>query len=104
MHRRQVIEWTPSRESIPHRRRDGRMEIEKTTVRAMLGRRGLKNRGMIEICQHTKTGEFVIVAAKGIRKKWLVFNLPEAMWRGRGSKEEVLEASKRLLEDKILAG
>jgi hypothetical protein len=66
------------------------MEMEKTTVRAMMTRRGLKNRGMIEISQDTKTGEFVIVAARGIRKKWLLSNLPEAMWRGRGSKEEVL--------------
>jgi hypothetical protein len=80
------------------------MELEKTTVRAMLWRRGLKNRGMIEICQDTKTGEFVIVAARGIRRKWLLFNLPEAMWKGRGSKEEVMDASKRLLEDEILAG
>ena len=80
------------------------MEMEKTTVRAMMTRRGLKNRGMIEISQDTKTGDFVIVAARGIRKKWLLFNLPEAMWRGRGSKEEVLEAAKRLLADEVLAG
>lgn len=80
------------------------MELQKTTVGAMMTRRGLKNRGMIEISQDMKTGEFVIVAARGIRKKWLLFNLPEAMWRGRGSKEEVLEASKRLLADEVLAG
>lgn len=80
------------------------MGLEKTTVRAMTTRRGLKNKGMIEICQDSRTGEFVVVAAKGIRRKWLLFNLPDAMWKGRGSKEEVLEASKRLLEDKILAG
>ena len=79
------------------------MELEKTTVRAMMTRRGLKNRGMIEISQDTKSGELVMVAAKGIRRKWLLFNLPEAMWKGRGSKEEVLEASKRLLADEILA-
>jgi hypothetical protein len=80
------------------------MEMEKTTVRAMLWRRGFKNRGMIEICQDSRTGEFVMVAAKGIRRKWLLFNLPEAMWKGRGSKEDVLEASRQLLADEILAG
>ncbi len=80
------------------------MKLEETTVKAMLWRRGLKNKGMIEICQDNKTGEFVMVAAKGIRRKWLLFNLPEAMWKGRGSKQEVMEASRRLLEDQILAG
>ena len=61
------------------------MELEKTTVRAMMTRRGLKNRGMIEFSQDTKTDELVMVAAKGIRRKWLLFNLPEAMWKGGGS-------------------
>ncbi len=79
------------------------MELEETKVRSMLWRRGLKNKGMIEISQDRKTEEFVLVAAKGIRKKWLLFNVPEAMWRGRGSKEEVLEALNRLLEERILA-
>ncbi|MBM4444780.1 MAG: hypothetical protein FJ020_05685 [Chloroflexi bacterium] len=80
------------------------MKLEETTVRAMLWRTGLKNKGMIEICQDNRTGEFVMVAAKGIRRKWLLLNLPEAMWRGRGSMEEVLEASRRLLADEILPG
>jgi len=79
------------------------MELEETKVRSMLWRRGLRNRGMIEISQDRKTEEFVLVAAKGIRKKWLVFKFPETMWRGQGSREEVLEESKRLLEEIILA-
>ena len=79
------------------------MELEETKVRSVLFRRGLRNKGMIEISQDPKTEEFVLVAAKGIRRKWLMFNFPEAMWRGRGSKEEVLEESKRLLEETILA-
>ena len=79
------------------------MELEETKVRSMLRRRGLRNKGMIEISQDPKTEEFVLVAAKGIRRKWLMFNFPEAMWRGRGSKEEVLEETKRLLEETILA-
>ena len=79
------------------------MELEETKVRSMLRRRGLRNKGMIEISQDPKTEEFVLVVAKGIRRKWLMFNFPEAMWRGRGSKEEVLEETKRLLEETILA-
>lgn len=79
------------------------MELEETKVRSTLRRRGLRNKGMIEISQDRKTGEFVLVAARGIRRKWLMFNFPEAMWRGRGSKDEVLEESKRLLEEIILA-
>ena len=79
------------------------MELEETKVRSMLLRRGLRNKGMIEISQDPKTEEFVLVASKGIRRKWLMFNFPEVMWRGRGSKEEVLEETKRLLEETILA-
>ena len=74
------------------------MELEETKVRSMLFRRGLRNKGMIEISQDRKTQEFALIAAKGIRKKWLVFNLPEKMWKGRGTGEEVLEESKRLLD------
>lgn len=79
------------------------MELEETKVRSMLFKRGLRNKGMIEISQDPKTNEYVIVAAKGIRRKWLVFNLPEVMWRGRGSKDEVIDESKRLIEEAILA-
>lgn len=79
------------------------MELEETKVRSMMRRRGLRNKGMIEISQDCKTEEYVLVATKGIRRKWFIFNFPEAMWRGRGSKDEVLEESKRLLEETILA-
>ncbi len=79
------------------------MKLEETRVGSMLRRHGLRNKGMIEISQDPKTEEFVLVAAKGIRKKWIIFNFPEAMWRGRGSKEEVLEESRRLLEKIILS-
>lgn len=79
------------------------MELEKTKVSSMISRRGLRNKGMIEISQDPKSGEYVLVAAIGIRRKWIMFNFPEAMWRGHGSKEEVLEMSKRLLEETILA-
>ena len=79
------------------------MQLEEIKVRNMLFRRGLRNRGMLEISQDRKTEEFVLVAAKGIRRKWLMFKFPETMWRGQGSSEEVLEESKRLLEEIILA-
>jgi len=86
-----------------HTEEGNRMEIEETGVRNMMRRRGLRNKGMIEISQDSRTGEFVLVAARGIRRKWLMFNFPEAMWKVRGSKDEVLAESKRLLEETILA-
>jgi len=84
------------------------MELEETAAipwrwRRWGWRQGLRNKGMIDISQDPKTEESVLVAVKGIRRKWLVFYWPETMWRERGSKEEVLQESKRLLEEMILA-
>ncbi len=79
------------------------MKLEETRVSSMMWRRRLENKGMIEISQDRKTKEFVLVAAKGIRRKWLLFSLPERMWTGRGAKKDVLEESKRLLDEVILA-
>jgi len=79
------------------------MEMEQTGVKGFKGMRGLTKTGLVMVCHDPKTGEFVLVAAKNIRRKWLVFNVPEAVWRGRGSKLEVIEESKRLLEETLLA-
>ena len=84
------------------------MQLEETAAipwrwRRWGWRHGLRNTGMIDISQDPKTGESVLVALKGIRRKRLVFYWPEKMWRGHGSKEEVLQESKRLLEEMILA-
>ncbi|OGO02879.1 MAG: hypothetical protein A2Y91_06490 [Chloroflexi bacterium RBG_13_54_8] len=83
------------------------MELEETKAipwrwRRWGWRRGLRNRGMIDISQDPKTGEFVLIAVKNIRRKRLVSYWPEIMWRGWGSKEEVLKESKRLLEEMLL--
>ena len=78
------------------------MEIEGIRVRDRTRMRGLKNKGLIEISQNPKTGEFVLIMGKGIRRKWLFFNLPEGMWRARCSKEEVLDVVKDFLAEKIL--
>lgn len=78
------------------------MKIEEIRIRDRTGMRGLKNKGLIEISQDPMTGDFVLIMGKGIRKKWLLFNLPEGMWRARCSKEEVLDVVKDFLAEKVL--
>jgi len=79
------------------------MEKEKFGIWGRVRMRGLKNKGLIEISQDPKSGDYVLIVSKGIQRKWLVFNLPEGMWRVRCSKEEVLEAVNDFLAGKILA-
>lgn len=52
--------------------------------------------------QDRRTGEFLLIGSGEIRRKWLLFNLPQGMWRMRGSREDVLEAARKLLEERIL--
>jgi len=82
------------------------MEVEEIGVGARLGIRGLKNRGLMEISEDTKSGDFVLVISKGIRnkwyRKWLRINLPEGMWRVKCKKEEVSEVLNKFLAEKIL--
>lgn len=82
------------------------MEIEEIGVGARLGMWGLKNRGIVEISEDPKTGDFILVMGKGIRekwyRKWLRINLPEGMWRVKCKKEEVSEAVNKFLADKVL--
>ena len=80
------------------------MEKEKIGVWGRVGMRGLKNRGLIEISQDLKKGDFVVVMSQGIQRKWLVFNLPGEMWRVRCSKEEVLPVVNNFLNEKIMVG
>ena len=78
------------------------MEKEKIGVWGRVWMRGLKNKGLLEISQDQKRGDYVLVISKGIRKKWLMFNLPEEMWRVRCSKEEVLPVVDNFLTEKIM--
>ena len=78
------------------------MKVEEIRIRDRLRMRGLKNKGMVEISQDPKTGEFVLVGGYGIHRKWLLFNLPEGMWRARGPKEEVLNVARDFLAERIL--
>ncbi|MFB0556461.1 MAG: hypothetical protein ACETVW_01190 [Dehalococcoidia bacterium] len=78
------------------------MKMEEIRIRDRTRMRGLKNKGLIEISQDPKTGDFVLIMGKGIHKKWLLFNLPEGMWRARCSKEEVLDVVKNFLAERIL--
>jgi len=41
--------------------------------------------------------------SKGIQRKWLISNLPQATWRVRCSKGEVSDAVNKFLAEKILA-
>jgi len=78
------------------------MQIEEMRIRDRTRMRGLKNKGLIEISRDPATGDFVLIMGKGIRKKWLLFNLPEGMWRARCTKEEVLDVVKDFLAEKVL--
>jgi hypothetical protein len=78
------------------------MKIEEVRIRDRIRMRGLKNKGLIEISQDTKTGDFVLIMSKGIHKRWLIFNFPEGMWRARCTKEEVLDAVTDFFTEKIL--
>ena len=78
------------------------MEKERIGVWGRVGMKGLKNRGLVEISQDRKRGDFVLIMSTGIRKKWLIFNLPEEMWRVRCSKEEVSSVVNDFLKEKIV--
>lgn len=80
------------------------MEKERIGVWGRLKMKGLKNKGLVEISQDRKSGDYVLVMSKGIQRKWLMFNLPEEMWRVRCSKEEVPTLVENFLSEKILEG
>jgi hypothetical protein len=79
-----------------------KMKIEEIRVRDRIRMRGLKNKGLIEISQDPKTGDFVLIVGKGIHKRWLLFNFPEGMWRAECSRKEVLDVVKDFLTEKVL--
>ena len=83
------------------------MEVKEIGVGARLGMRGLKSRGLIEVCEEPQGGDFVLVIGKGVRqkwyRKWLKVNMPEGMWQVRCSRDEVPEAVGRFLSEQILS-
>jgi len=78
------------------------IEFKEIGVRDRLFMGGLKTRGIIEVSQDRRTGDLVLIGSGEVRRKWLLFNLPQGMWRMRGSREQVLEAARKLLEERIL--
>jgi len=78
------------------------MKMEEIRVRDRMRMRGLKNKGLIEISQDTKTGDFVLIMSKGTHRRWLIFNFPDGMWRVSCPKEQVLEVVKDFLTNIIL--
>ena len=82
------------------------MKAEEIGVGSRLGMCGLRNRGLIEISEDPKSGDFILIISKGVRDKWyrrwLKINLPQRMWRTRCSKGEVPEAVSKFLSEDIL--
>lgn len=80
------------------------MEIEQIKLnKFLLGMKGLKNTGLIQISENKKTGDFVIVVGKGIQRQWGMFNMPQGLWRITCRKDEVRDAVDRILTEKLLA-
>jgi hypothetical protein len=79
-----------------------KMKMEEIRVRDRMRMRGLKNKGLIEISQDPKTGDFVLIMSKGTHRKWLLFNFPDGMWRATGPKEQVLDIVQDFVTEKIL--
>jgi hypothetical protein len=82
------------------------MEVKEIGVGARMGMRGLKYRGIIEIAEDPKGGDFILVIGNGLRekwyRKWLKVNLPKGMWQVTCKKEEVPEALNKFLAENIL--
>ena len=78
------------------------MEKERIGVWGRVRMRGLKNKGIVEISQDEKRGDYVLVMSQGIQKKWLIFNFPGEMWRVRCPKEEILPVVKDFLTEKVM--
>jgi hypothetical protein len=78
------------------------MKIEEIKIRDRMRMRGLKNEGLIEISKDARTGNFVLTMGTAIHKRWLIFNLPQGMWRAECSKEQVLDVVKDFLTERIL--
>ena len=78
------------------------MKKEKVGVGARIKARGLKSRGIIEISQEPDSGNIVMFISKGVRRKFLVFNFPEEMWRVQCKSGEVLDIVKDYLSERIL--
>jgi len=79
-----------------------KIKIQEIKVRDRIGMRGLKNKGIIEVSQDTRTGDFVLIISKGVHKKWLIFNFPDGMWKATCPKEQVLDVVKDFLTERIL--
>jgi hypothetical protein len=65
--------------------------------------KGQKNKGLIQISEDKKTGDYLVIVGKGIHREWGIFNMPQGLWQVRCSKEEVKEAIDKLLDEKILS-
>jgi hypothetical protein len=80
------------------------VEIEKIKMTKLISKmKGQKNKGLIQISEDKKTGDYVIIVGKGIHREWGIFNLPQGLWQVRCSKEEVKEAVDKIIDEKILS-
>jgi hypothetical protein len=80
------------------------VEIEKIKMTQLISKmKGQKNKGLIQISEDKKTGDYLVIVGKGIHREWGIFNMPQGLWQVRCSKEEVKEAVDKLLDEKILS-
>jgi len=80
------------------------MEKEKVGVSARIKMKGLKNKGLIEIAEDAKCGDYVLFMSKGVQRKGGMFNFPEEMWKVKCAKEEVAGVVEDFLNKDILGG
>jgi len=53
------------------------MDIQEMKLRGfMSAARGLRNPSMIMVARDKKTDDFVVIAGRGIRRRWGIFNVP----------------------------
>jgi hypothetical protein len=80
------------------------VEIEKIKMTQLISKmKGHKNKGLIQISEDKKTGEYLVIIGKGIHREWGIFNLPQGLWQVKCSKEDVKQAVDKLLDEKILS-
>jgi hypothetical protein len=79
------------------------MEIQNMKLTGLVSAmKGLKNKGLIQISEDKKTGDFVVIVRKGIKREWGILNLPQGLWRITCKRDEVREAVDKVLVEKIL--
>jgi hypothetical protein len=78
------------------------MEPKEIKFREKAKPRKLKYKALVEVLEDATTGEIVLVMSKGIKRKWLLLNLPEGIWQARCTRGEAWDIVRAFLTEKIL--